>query len=227
MTATEANRSSSGENRLQLIRRFVRIGGNRSITTARVIGLGENHSEQSHPELIGRFIDAFAQEGDVVLLEGVERGKEVFKGRSSTHERFQLPTRVHAIGWDDLALRAEAVRMYKEGALIIDEMREAADAKDYDRFDKVNARRLALEEQREEVSGRKRNLSLLQTLARVRTEFPGRKVFIIAGRNHLTEDAHVTEELERLPYVVLKPDTPEASREEAYKRSRRRILEEL
>lgn len=213
----------TGREKLSQIKNFVEIGGNRSITTAKIILFGERHRDKSHEQLIGSFIRTFAHKGDIVLFEGVEKGQELIRGQSSKIKDYQIPESVRAFGWDNLSLYLQSLKLYLESAQIIDDMKAARDAKEYDKVDQLYEQHTKLHETIDEVSLFGRNESLIDSITLTGQQFPSRRIFVIAGREHLTKDSHLEEALRNQPYVMLRPDTPEPGREEKYATSRRHI----
>ena len=205
------------------LRNFERVGGNRSITTAKVIALGEIHGDHNHVEIIGEFIRKFARKGDIVLLEGVGRDKEVFKGESSTHERYQLPTSVRAIGWDNLELHARVTNMYKENFAIYGQMKAAKDSKDYELFDTLYEMHQELNNEINDVGLRQRNISLKNQLRLIHLFYPNNRIFIIGGRRHFTQDPTLIKEFQKYPYIILQPNTADMTTSELFQLARKRF----
>ena len=224
--------SSDSSKSIEIPANFEHAGGNTDLANAQIILLGEYHITQ-HREDIVNFINAHAKEGDIVLDEGIQSGekhklqKEMENQLEGTIEKWislghittdrvadimeegkkkiysvlvdknMLPPfreDIEKYGWDDMdAYNREGQTLLTIGKIL-----------SYPEDSRLAELRKNLFEIAADLSIR-RDEKMLETINKMKAAFPNKAIFVIAGERH-TESSVVQENLERYPYIVLKPN---------------------
>lgn len=186
-----------------ILERFQEIGGNAPLESARVVCLGESHGWHNERK-IGRFIRAFGERGDIVLVEGVQQMEQPAEA-TGIQEAYNFPSGITVLGWDDLALRDQAQLLKnRKNEIEIDRIL-ARDNGDFDRLFALGREYLEINNRYNNIIIDQRNHSMYSTLQRVKEDYPDARVFIIAGARHFTDDQQLTTSLEQNKYIVLRP----------------------
>lgn len=186
-----------------ILERFQEIGGNAPLESARVVCLGESHGWHNEMK-IGRFIRAFGERGDIVLVEGVQQMEQPAEA-TGIQEAYNFPSGITVLGWDDLALRDQAKRIGLELDRIMIDQRAALDNGNGERFSELREQYLPKEREYLDITFRQRDESMIQALHKVQKRYPDARIFIIAGARHFTDDQQLTTSLEQNKYIVLRP----------------------
>lgn len=174
---------------------FKYIGGNTDLANAKVILLGEYHISQHHQNNVD-FINTHAKHGDIVLIEGLQAYEEM--------NQFQYAME-KAIGVGTLD-RKETDQAEYEQRLLESWMAWRRDGKIKEFTKKVTIYGWDIEEaynesysklsymsvnKREDLNSKdresllKREQSMIETINKMRNDFPDKKVFVISGENHV------------------------------------------
>lgn len=192
---------------------LVTLYGNASPEEALVIGFAETHKQATHYVAISERITALAQPGDVLLVEGVQRGEEV-REDSPLRSFYRVPSFVKMEGWDDLEAAKAAGEIAKEmftaakaadqarGTVSEDEVRVLSEKADSARVAFLDA------------AIKPRNPSLLGAVTDSRTQSPQHRTFVIAGARHFVEDPALIEALSETRFTVLKTHVPEVMQQQ-------------
>ncbi len=204
MEQIEKNRSSN-ERKQELSKKFTCLEGNcESLNDAEVICLGERHSYEHYKQII-EFIEFFAKDGDILLVEAASKNdkldekpylKNAFLTRGG--DSIELSKKVQVYGWED----KEAYNRHTEILYKIDmlEQKKSHD-KNRNEIDRAieSANKLSME------LATKRDIALIATVNEKKASFPNKKIFIIAGVAHFTNNPKVPEELNRYRFTALVP----------------------
>jgi uncharacterized iron-regulated protein len=240
--------SSYANNNAEIPENFKHIGGHTELAKVKVILLGEYHISQHNKDIVD-FIDAHAEDGDIVLVEGWQAGKEM-----SQYMYAQLKAlRVGDLTVDEKA-RAEKENRQKEAFWewtvqgVVKPFKKDVKIYGWDDLE-ANDETLSVVKKMEELAikflipenvklwkGKQldqeldelsatREERMLETINQMRNEFPDKKVFVIAGKSHFTESEIITPHiLEKQPYIALTPKYEISQKEaEDFKRRQKNI----
>jgi hypothetical protein len=199
-------------------RQFTTIRGNTNMVTARVIGLGEEHT-LAHARLIGQFVNRYARSGDIVLIEGAPSSVKQEEG-GLARTRYGFRKNLMVVGWDDMALVRAAEEGERESHSIYASM--VANRDNPNEYRGLRARFWSLRRERADVKIRQRNASMMRCLHEMRGRFPQRRIFIVAGMAHFLKDGDLIENLQKERFLILGPRM-KSSREDKFQRARRRF----
>ena len=205
---------------------FKLIDGNEDLINAKVILLGECHIPQ-HNEVIVKFINTHVQDGDIVLVEGIQAGRKLSPTQYALEQAFNLETvnrdqilqaikenklnkeyvnklieegmviplkkGIKIYGWDNIEMCEKQQRIYQ--------MRKGWLSENFLKTQSIEIREV--EKELFEVKN-VRNESMLTTINKMRTDFPNKKLFIIAGKAHC-KDPIILENLKKQSYIALTP----------------------
>jgi hypothetical protein len=186
--------------KIDLSKEFRQIGGNTSLKEAKIICLGNNHVDTEHTKLNAQLIDIVADEGDIILVEGLPAYTE--HTPQSYAQTELISKKVIMFGWENDELYKQALEIAKRRTNI------------YNTIDKGN---LGIKEYNDLIHESTENSNKLhsvhierhKTLAKVidhtRKRFPENKIFVLAGTNHFTKDTSFINRLDAYPYIALEP----------------------
>lgn len=203
---SDVGSSSDLSKNVEIPANFEHIGGNTKLAKAQIILLGEAHIPQHHKDIVD-FINAYAKDGDIVLVEGVQAGQELDKDQYADMEQRRrggeprsFTNDVKIYGWDDIESQHEEVEI-RQMLNKIDKLKVKGE--DLSRKQAIQSR---LQVQYQEIFPKtleKRNETMLETINNKRNGFSNKRLFIIAGENHFTE-SRVQEKLKGQLYIVLR-----------------------
>lgn len=129
-------------------------------------------------------LEKTARNGDVILLEGAQRF--VMLNPKCISLTKHLEQEVWVMGWDNLHAMIEANKMTKELVDLI----ESFENPDFDFLTReVKTRRMKkLSQEIDQCDLVIRNASLMETLKIVRPLVPDTRIFVVAGKSHLTPE---------------------------------------
>ena len=176
---------------------------NAEFHNAQVILIGQTHRDMPRMNLINNFIEEHAQDGDIVLIEGEVFGEEIDTSQTYDEQTSGISRRVHILGWEDATTYGTAIEFALEQlelALSVDRARsnryrELAIMEYEDREDQF----------RTDLFLRDRNISLVCALEKAARQYPGRKIFILAGAEHLFEH-HLREAIKGYAHMAIRPN---------------------
>ncbi|MEK7544443.1 MAG: hypothetical protein AAB557_06295 [Patescibacteria group bacterium] len=175
--------------------------GNCSITEAKILCLGEVHNE-SAKLMVGKFVNLYANGGDIVLVERVARGEAppVEEIRD-----YQFTDRVKIFGWDDMVLVNKIWRFRADRNEILKKISKLHYQDDKDQISQLRKESSSLNQQEEDIIIKQRNPSLIHSFQDAREQFPDKRIFLSAGRRHFSkyEDPHIIDELRKDKYISL------------------------
>jgi hypothetical protein len=201
--------SDAGKSR-EISANFKYIGGNTDLANAKVILLGEYHISQHHQNNVD-FINTHAENGDIVLIEGLQAYKEmnqflytmekaIYLGNLDRKETYQAESEQRLLETWMAWRRDDKIKEFTKKVTIYGWDNEEA----YNEADRrlsymnVSKREDLNPEDRELLL--KREQSMIETINKMRNDFPDKKVFVIAGENHVF---HSLEKLEGQEYIAL------------------------
>lgn len=172
---------------------------------ARVVFLGNNHLNTDHHALNESFLNGRLRPDDVVLMEGLDRGRKMDSRRVPELSNLVLPT---VTGWDNTALLAANRRTVRIQFIMIEFMFSVRETLEHwptlgklmnDEIDRIRS----LDAQFDKL--RHRSL-LLAVRDGLRTH---RRVYAISGTEHIRPEVNpeTFAELSDADYVSLKPRT--------------------
>ncbi len=179
----------------KILKDSFRVEGNSSLEDARLIFVGDVHSEVESGEDINQLLKLLARNGDVILIEGEEAGKII--DQKDLVFTDGVNAKILVTGWDNLILRDKSASNVKE---------------------LIRLKYVILETQNDEVARKleaqfweikkdidqmvlQRDDTLLETLKKYGSY---QRVFIICGPKH-AHDPKVIEFSQQGPYVILNP----------------------
>lgn len=177
-----------------------KIGGNCSIDEANIIFLGEVH-EPWAKYVVGDFVNKYARQGDIVLVERVAFGE---KPPIKEIQPYNFTDKVKIFGWDDMTLVESVYRLREEKNEVKKELEKMRKLKcEKDEVDRFESEINFLCEKEWGIMINQRNLSLIRAFKSTRKQFPYEQIFLSAGNWHFKEDSHIVEELEQDKYFAL------------------------
>lgn len=217
---TDIGSSSDSSKNIDILEKFKHIGGNTDLANAKVILLGEAHIPRHYNDIVD-FMNTHAKDGDLVLVESCQAGDDKINkylyalnralwyehltddeekqanqhGKEHYIEKFRqwvtegkfkpFKKAVEVYGWDNVEVLKETHR-------------------NNDKY--VGIKEIEALPQEEQEALMKRDRSMLETIGRMRNEFPGQRLFVIAGFLHFTESRIITpQNLEKQDYIALMP----------------------
>lgn len=223
---------------------FKRLGGNTDLAEAKVILLGEAHISQHNKDIVD-FINAHAKDGDIVLVEGEQTGKELDRVEFALRNAFTLgdlaedqweqarmkpqdelqnsfsrwcaqgvvrpfTKDVKIYGWDEKSIQKELLLLRgKYDELSEKKLQEKEGALLYP------IEMIPITEKIRELH-RERDEYMLRTINNMRKKFPNKRIFTIAGRDHVLRPL---KKIKDMSYIAIMPkyELTEKDRED-YKR---------
>ncbi len=102
---------------------FEQVGGNTELADARIVFLGNRHTNEVHSVQNAQLIDSIAEDGDIVLVEEIQANQEIKK---KEYEYTKLISKeVRVFGWDDKISYDKAVKDAMTLFTLYDKMKEA------------------------------------------------------------------------------------------------------
>ena len=180
--------------------------GNASSDEALVVGFAETHKQGPHYIAISQLISELAQPGDVLLVEGVQRGKEA---DTDIRVKYDIPLFVRIEGWDDMEAAQAAAELAREmffATKAADQAHRSGSEETQTLGEKAGDAIAAFKD----AAIKKRNPSLLTAITDSRTQSPQSRTFVIAGALHFVEDPELIEALgEKTTFCILKTQVSE------------------
>lgn len=203
LAATEVKKNVSELNR---------PGRKTDIHQARVVLLGESHTDTSHIAINAEIIQSVVKYGDIILVEGAQASQDLDK---SAHKVTRLiPENVVVRGWDDMDRLHEVVRKQSQIFEVNKEFKEAKRKGQWDKIPVLGSQLELLEHEKQDIMIRQRNESLIQTIDATHQEFPEKRIFAIVGYSHLDDPGFSQRLDENHSYMMFKPPLREASDED-------------
>lgn len=173
--------------------------GNCSIAEAKILCLGEVHNE-SAKRMVGKFVNLYANRGDIVLVERVARGETP---PIEEIRDYQFTDRVKIFGWDDMVLVNKIWRFRAERNEILKKIDKLHYQDDKDQINQLRKESSSLDQQEEDIIIKQRNPSLIHSFQDARKQFPDKRIFLSAGGRHFSkyEDPHIIDELRKDKYI--------------------------
>lgn len=212
--AQQSDRGSSSDSGKsgEIPANFTYIGGNTDLANAKVILLGEYHISQHHQNNVD-FINTHAKNGDIVLIEGLSACEEMNQFRYAMEKALDVGNldskevkRVESEGrhkeaW--MAWRRDGkIKEFTKKVTIYGWDIEEAYNEGYKRLSYLNV------SEREDLNPEdrelllKRDQSMIETIHKMRNDFPDKKVFVLSGEDHVL---HSLKKLEGQEYIALIP----------------------
>lgn len=161
-----------------------------SLSHSQVILMGEIHNIPAHNELEAWILNHYGKDDDIILCEGMEGDV------SSTHTRHEIyhhifkdnvvHPRCRVYGWEKEEFHTKHEQTW-------DEFEHARSSSS------LPAEKRARAYEAEETYMKKRNQTLTDAIKEALKKFPGKKIFVIAGREHLLSKAYDHDILTTLP----------------------------
>lgn len=187
-------------------------GRKTDIRQARIILLGESHTDISHIAINAEIIKSVVRDGDILLIEGVPAFQNLDK-KNHKVARF-ISERLVVRGWDDMDRLQDVVTKQKQIFEVEKEFKDAKRDMRWDRIPVLGTKLEQLEQHKQDVMIRQRNESLFQTIDVTHRQFPEKRIFAIVGYSHL-DDPLLTKNLdEKYSYIMFKPPLRETSDDE-------------
>jgi hypothetical protein len=154
-----------------------RVAGGASLQDARVIGLGDFHTDKTRIAQAAAIIDKYGNEGDIVLIEGLASGKVVPQADYlATHG---IQKQVTVMGWDNMAALEQSVGVLEAFVKL---QKSAASPDEKLRSEQPLTKRL-------NQLTHDRNRTLVSNIVQaLNPPTPGRKVWVLAGTAHLSDE---------------------------------------
>lgn len=167
---------------------------------ADVYAVGNSHTYLEHKFWFQQFVNRFGEDGDVVLVAGKPAGFEY--DRSELFKTQWITKNVSVIGWDNIVLRDQALKLGRQFYQLLDRLRKPD-------LSAEEGERLALKMEHIHceflrIGVFERNESLVETLFDVRQRCPDARIFIDAGTLHFSYgDSYLMAFLENEDYIAL------------------------
>jgi hypothetical protein len=179
---------------------FRRIGGNvQDPANARVVFLGDTHTSNYSHMYNEKFLKENVKEGDIILVEGYEKGQAVDRSKVGLLDLLPASLRITVLGWDNTRDRNQAIAMFQEMNSFIAIANQALDSTE---IASLENRLNVLQAKTTNLMIYKRNESLVSAVTDAAFRTKG-KIYVIAGEKHL-ETLDMTA-LPSMPYVMLEP----------------------
>lgn len=194
-------------------KKFNKIGGKTELENAEIIGLGNHHEIDKHKKVISNFINSIAQDGDIVLLEAAQSGESI-DTKTDTFMK-SISKKIKCYGWDDELLHTTVGNNFKKLAQIeikAEDYKKSGDVKNHNILAEMHKN---LYDETVDIAIKQRNESMIKTINNMRKKFPNRRIFVIAGTLHFTDDPTLKNKLEQQLYIALEPTTDKTEEEDA------------
>ncbi len=187
--------SSDASKYIEILENFTYIGGNTELEKAQIIFLGGMHELQHHKALIFDFVNAHINDSGIILVEGVQAGKELDRFEYVHNNIIKVLNKKHRVyGWDDIKSQT---KQFEIGSKIFElrDILSKTQAKDvpieveilYNYYDKLTFQR------------HKRMLQIIDVITNL---FPDERIFVIVERYHFKSDI-IQEDMKYKPYAIL------------------------
>jgi hypothetical protein len=247
--------SSEASKMVAIPEKFKWVGGNADLEEAQVILFAEAHLSQHNNDIVD-CINAHAKDGDIVLVEGVQAGQELEKieyavNKANTlgdltddqwkqatmkqQDEFHFEIRkwceqgvirpftkdVKIYGWDNMEALDE---MFSSKGKYTELSKKSLQEKGRKLLYQIEMDKTWKEYFK---SDHERDESMLKTINEMRNKFPDKRIFTIAGVDHVqnshVQNSHVQNSLEKVkdqPYIALSPKYELTEKEiEGYERT--------
>ena len=173
------------------------IGGSSKIPDSKVVLIADqNHADVVYRKSLVKAINALANPGDILLVEGAASLKPV--SRSSAPEFSDLDKGITLLGWDNLPLLRRSLAILKR----LFEINSILDRSSRNEAILMNEfTRLSTENDRISYVDRTESLTDAIRVAAERNE--GRRIFVLAGASHFSANNHVMNSLQQTPFIIL------------------------
>lgn len=231
---------------VKVLDNFEQIGGKTELADAQFIFLGESHVDEKHCKDMLQFLDDITkndQKHYIVFAEGLKAGEKqaqedwlsqkiqaLTKLLNSEEEiasfKNNLPSlskRFDVVGWDNMKLHKDELKLGREGYKLKDEIEKANRKQDQKTADDLSLQLRNLRKEDDDLA-LQRNKSMLKTLNDKRQEFPNSIFITIAGKFHITEDSSLKVFLDTESCIALSP-IHELTKEENIKRCYKMYIE--
>jgi len=192
---SDVESSSDASKNIEIPANFEHIGGHTDLARAQIIFLGEIHVAQYHKALIFDFVNAHINDGDIILVEGVQAGEELDRFEYVHNDTIHTLSKEHRIyGWDDVKLQTKQFEILSKFFQLRDIFSETQ-AKDVpieieilrNYCDKLTVQR---------------HEKMLETINKITTFFPDNRIFVIADKYHFA-NSMIQEGMEDRLYTIL------------------------
>jgi hypothetical protein len=187
-----------------LVKEFRQTGGNTSLEHAKIICLGDLHTDERHHKLNAQFIDIAAKDGDVILLEGEPAHQEYSQADIQGDARTSpISKKVRVFGWDNIELKDSAINIARERQNILNTIENGNLSQE--ELDNLQHKRKDLYKKLQSIAVVERNKTLAEVIEHKSKEFSNSKIFVLAGRQHFISDDELTRYLGTKPYISFEP----------------------
>jgi hypothetical protein len=187
-----------------LIKEFRQTGGNTSLEHAKIICLGDLHTDERHHKLNAQLIDIVAKDGDIILLEGEPAHQEYTQADIQEDARTRpISKKVRVFGWDNIKLKDTAIDIARERQSILNTIENGNLSQE--KCNKLQHKRKDLYKELLSIAVIERNKTLAEVIEHKSKEFPNSKIFALAGRQHFISDDEFTRYLGTKPYISFEP----------------------
>lgn len=170
---------------------------------AKIFCLGEDHTNPYYNIAYVEFVNQYAQEGDIVLVESIAAGLEVDGKKHRDTKYVTKPVRV--IGWDNIELLEQArknVQVLVELNTQIEKVRN----EQHEVPSGLDKRFWELQSKTDQIAIVERNKSLFATIGSIRKQYPTQRMFIFAGDAHFSDPTFITRLARSQQYLTIIPE---------------------
>jgi hypothetical protein len=182
---------------------YEQVHGTVPLNKSKIIFLGDNHLDLTHIALHAMFLNAFAQPGDYVLVEGFDSNVVLDQTKDLRTREIKFPVTMR--GWDDEKLCSKSSRLLHASHRFEIEIAK----KDLANEDtsKLRKDRQLVADAFHNIAINERNKHLRHTLEVIyeKALIEGKRIFVFTGSNHLTADLPFIDSLNSFPYVAYRP----------------------
>ncbi len=208
---------------------FKYVGGNTNLAKAQICIIGEYHGLLQCHEANVSLINAYANDSDIVLVEGVKAKRQM------THKQFldweekiynkklkPFSKNVQLYGGDNMSAHEKTTNLYISLETTRDSLRASIASIDIDKMQELREKGENIEESIDKMRT-ERSKSFLDTINDMRDKFPDKRIFVIIGTNHV-DDFSNSEYLNKQKYIALKPKNDFKQEDAQYLSDRRQSL---
>jgi hypothetical protein len=187
-----------------LVKEFHQTGGNTSLEHAKIICLGDLHTDERHHKLNAQLIDIIAKDGDIILLEGEPAHQEYNQtGIQEDARTSPISKKVRVFGWDNTKLKNIAISIARERQSILNTIEN--ENLSQEELNNLQHKRKDLYRELQSIAVIERNKTLAEVIEHKSKEFSNSKIFVLAGRQHFISDDKFTRYLGTKPYISFEP----------------------
>jgi hypothetical protein len=208
---------------------FKYVSGNTDLAKAQICIIGEYHGFAPCHEANVNIIDTYANDGDIVLVEGVEAKRQM------THKQFldweekiynkkleMFSKKVQIYGGDNMAMHIKTAELFTSLDAACNTLYAAIKRIDLDEIQKLREKIEDIQRSANEMRI-ERDKSFLETINDMRENFPDKRVFVIIGAKHV-DNLSNSEYLNKQKYIALKPKNDLKQEDKQYLSDRRQSL---